>query len=177
MAGWGLARVPTLALSAWGGVGAGLRGAVGTPAQIREFLRRYEEANIDQVIFVSQAGRNRHEHIMESLELFGRTVLPEFKEREQQRAAHKAQAIAPLVEQVLSRAPADRGPALPPGYSFPAQAMGRRHRQPGSAGPSGPGGRRSGRRPARPAFRDPGRGLIGSRWRLGIRGSCGRGVG
>ncbi len=105
---------------AGGAGGAGLRGAVGTPDQIREFLRRYEDANIDQVIFVSQAGRNRHEHIMESLELFGRTVLPEFKEREQRRAAEKARAIAPLVEQVLSRAPADRGPALPPGYSFPA---------------------------------------------------------
>ena len=57
---------------------AGLRGAVGTPDQVREFLRRYEEAGVDQVIFVAQAGKNRHEHIMESLELFGREVLPEF---------------------------------------------------------------------------------------------------
>ena len=40
---------------------AGLRGAVGTPEQIREYLRRYEELGVDQVIFVSQAGRNRHE--------------------------------------------------------------------------------------------------------------------
>ena len=62
-----------------GGI-AGIRGAVGTPAQIRDYLRRYEEAGVDQVIFVSQAGKNRHEHIMESLELFGREVLPEFKD-------------------------------------------------------------------------------------------------
>jgi alkanesulfonate monooxygenase SsuD/methylene tetrahydromethanopterin reductase-like flavin-dependent oxidoreductase (luciferase family) len=103
-----------------GPAGGGLRGAVGTPDQIREFLRRYEDANIDQVIFVSQAGRNRHEHIMESLELFGRTVLPEFKEREQQRAARKAVAIAPLVEHVLARAAGPWGPPLPAGYSFPA---------------------------------------------------------
>ena len=61
----------------------GLRGAVGTPDQIREFLRRYEEAGVDQVIFVMQAGKNRHEHIMESLELFGREVLPEFIERDE----------------------------------------------------------------------------------------------
>ena len=61
----------------------GLRGAIGTPEQVREYLRRYEEAGVDQVIFVLQAGRNRHEHIMESLELFGREVLPEFAERDE----------------------------------------------------------------------------------------------
>ena len=49
----------------------GLRGAIGTPDQIRDYLRRYEECGVDQVIFCSQAGKNRHEHIMESLELFG----------------------------------------------------------------------------------------------------------
>ena len=58
-----------------------LRGAVGTPAQIRALVRRYEEAGVDQLIFVSQAGRNRHEHICESLELFAREVMPEFHER------------------------------------------------------------------------------------------------
>ena len=60
----------------------GLRGCIGTPEQARQYLRRYEEAGVDQVIFVLQAGRNRHEHIIESLELFGREVLPEFAERD-----------------------------------------------------------------------------------------------
>ena len=60
----------------------GLRGAIGTPDQMREYLRRYEECGVDQVIFCSQAGKNRHEHIMESLELFGREVLPEFTDRD-----------------------------------------------------------------------------------------------
>jgi len=36
----------------------GLRGAVGTPDQLREFLRRYEAAGVDQIIFVMQAGKN-----------------------------------------------------------------------------------------------------------------------
>ena len=67
------------------GVG-GLRGAVGTPDQIRDYLRRYEECGVDQVIFCSQAGKNQHEHIMESLELFGREVLPEFLERDEKAA-------------------------------------------------------------------------------------------
>jgi len=99
---------------------SGLRGAVGTPDQIREFLRRYEEAGVDQVIFVSQAGNNRHEHIMESLELFGREVLPEFMEREEQGAADKARRLEPVVEAALARR-VDTAPPLPsPNYSFAA---------------------------------------------------------
>ena len=74
----------------------GLRGCVGTPDQVREYLRRYEEAGVDQVIFVLQAGRNRHEHIMESIELFGREVLPEFVERDAApRSTAKAERLAP----------------------------------------------------------------------------------
>src|SRR5437588_885913 len=62
-----------------------LRGAVGTPAQIRELMQKYEEAGVDQVIFVSQAGRNKHEHICESIELFAKEVMPEFHEHEEER--------------------------------------------------------------------------------------------
>ena len=81
----------------------GLRGAVGTPKQIAEFLRRYEEVGVDQVIFVSQAGKNRHEDIMESLELFGTQVLPEFAERDAAREAEKAKRMEPVIEQALAR--------------------------------------------------------------------------
>src|SRR5262249_5094874 len=56
-----------------------LRGAVGTPDQLRGYLRRFEAAGVDQLIFVLQAGRNRHEHIMEAIGLFGREILPAFK--------------------------------------------------------------------------------------------------
>ncbi|MGH9230898.1 MAG: LLM class flavin-dependent oxidoreductase, partial [Acidimicrobiales bacterium] len=66
------------------GLGA-LRGAIGTPDQVRELLRGYEDAGVDQVIFVSQAGRNRHEHICESLELFATKVMPDFAEHETER--------------------------------------------------------------------------------------------
>ena len=34
------------------------------------------------MIFVMQAGMNKHEHIMEAIELFAREVLPEFAERD-----------------------------------------------------------------------------------------------
>jgi alkanesulfonate monooxygenase SsuD/methylene tetrahydromethanopterin reductase-like flavin-dependent oxidoreductase (luciferase family) len=95
----------------------GLRGAVGTPEQIREFLRRYEEAGVDQVIFVSQAGRNRHEDIMASLELFGREVLPEFIEREQAGAAAKAKRLEPVIEAAMARR-VDTAPPLPDDYKM-----------------------------------------------------------
>jgi alkanesulfonate monooxygenase SsuD/methylene tetrahydromethanopterin reductase-like flavin-dependent oxidoreductase (luciferase family) len=100
---------------------SGLRGAVGTPAQVRDYLRRYEEYGVDQLIFASQAGRNRHAHVMESLELFGREVLPEFQEREAGRARQKAERLAPVCEQVLARKPASDHPPLPDsGYEIPA---------------------------------------------------------
>ncbi len=86
-----------------GGGAEGLRGAVGTPDQIRSFLQRYEECGVDQVIFVSQAGKNRHEDIMESLELFGREVLPEFAERDEKHERDKAARLAPAIDKALAR--------------------------------------------------------------------------
>ena len=102
---------------------SGLRGSVGTPDQIREYLNRYEELGVDQVIFVSQAGRNRHEDIMESLELFGKTVLPEFAERDEKLSKEKEARLAPIIEKVMARKPEADHPPLPsPDYSFPAMA-------------------------------------------------------
>ncbi len=76
---------------------------------------------MDQVIFCSQAGKNRHEHIMESLELFGREVLPEFKDRDEKATRDKAQRLEPVVEQVMARKPASDHPPLPSeDYDFPA---------------------------------------------------------
>jgi alkanesulfonate monooxygenase SsuD/methylene tetrahydromethanopterin reductase-like flavin-dependent oxidoreductase (luciferase family) len=83
----------------------GLRGAIGTPEQVREYLRRYEEAGVDQVIFVLQAGRNRHEHIMESIEMFGREVLPEFLDRDEKLSREKAERLEPVLENVMARRP------------------------------------------------------------------------
>jgi alkanesulfonate monooxygenase SsuD/methylene tetrahydromethanopterin reductase-like flavin-dependent oxidoreductase (luciferase family) len=99
---------------------SGLRGCIGTPDQAREYLRRYEEAGVDQVVFVLQAGRNRHEHIMESLELFGRDVLPEFAERDEAASAAKAARLAPIVEAALARRAARDEPRDLGDYEFPA---------------------------------------------------------
>jgi len=81
------------------------RGGIGTPEQLRAHLKAYEDAGVDQVIFVQQSGRNRHEHICESLEWFARTSLPEFKERDAIRDRRKAAELAPFIEQALARKP------------------------------------------------------------------------
>jgi alkanesulfonate monooxygenase SsuD/methylene tetrahydromethanopterin reductase-like flavin-dependent oxidoreductase (luciferase family) len=112
----------------------GLRGAIGTPAQIREYLRRYEECGVDQVILCSQAGKNRHEHIMESLELFGREVLPEFRERDEQQQRDKARRLEPVIDAAMGRKPAtDHPPLAAPDYEFPAIPRGLADRAGGDA--------------------------------------------
>jgi len=52
----------------------GSASCVGTPSELRERLRAYEEAEVDQVFFVSQAGSNRHEDICASMELFSAAI-------------------------------------------------------------------------------------------------------
>jgi alkanesulfonate monooxygenase SsuD/methylene tetrahydromethanopterin reductase-like flavin-dependent oxidoreductase (luciferase family) len=109
------ARHQTLGAKAAAGDYSGLRGAIGTPDQLRRFLRRYEEAGVDQLIFVMQAGHNRHEDIMESLELFGTQVLPEFVERDEAGARAKAARWEPLIHAAMARR--DRGdPVMAPDY-------------------------------------------------------------
>jgi len=98
---------------------SGLRGAVGTPDQIRDYLRRYEQAGVDQLIFAMQAGKTRHEDIMASLELFGSEVLPEFAERADEAEAAKAERLAPVIEAALARKVDDR-PAMPDDYVIQA---------------------------------------------------------
>ena len=41
---------------------------IGTPAELTEHLRAYQDAGVDQVVFIQQGGRNKHEHICDSLE-------------------------------------------------------------------------------------------------------------
>jgi alkanesulfonate monooxygenase SsuD/methylene tetrahydromethanopterin reductase-like flavin-dependent oxidoreductase (luciferase family) len=54
-------------------------GLIGSPETIRKKLRRFRTSHIDQVILLNQAGKNSHEHICESLELFAKEVMPEFQ--------------------------------------------------------------------------------------------------
>jgi len=81
------------------------QGGIGTPADMAAHLQGFQEAGIDQVIFLQQAGRNRHDHICESLALFAREVMPQFKADVEAREAKKAAALAPYVAAALKRKP------------------------------------------------------------------------
>ncbi len=81
----------------------GANRGIGTPKQLREHLRTFQEAGVDQVCFIQQGGRNKHEHICESLELFGKEVMPEFHEAEEERERRKQEELAPFLEQALAR--------------------------------------------------------------------------
>jgi alkanesulfonate monooxygenase SsuD/methylene tetrahydromethanopterin reductase-like flavin-dependent oxidoreductase (luciferase family) len=76
---------------------------IGTPEDMHKHLRGFQEAGIDQVIFLQQAGRNSHEHICQSLELFAAEVMPEFKAEATAREQRKAAVLAPYVEAALKR--------------------------------------------------------------------------
>src|SRR3954468_18063062 len=78
-----------------------LRGAIGTPDQVRDLCERYERAGVDQLIFVMQAGTNRHEHIMESIELLGSQVIGEFRSRADEHERAKAERMRGALEAAL----------------------------------------------------------------------------
>src|SRR6202035_1066673 len=73
-------------------------GLIGSPDTIRRKLRRFRSSNIDQVILLNQAGRNTHEHITESLELFAREVMPEFHADEPAHQEWKRKVLAREIE-------------------------------------------------------------------------------
>ena len=76
---------------------------IGTPADFSHFIHEFEDVGVDQIIFLQQSGRNRHDHICESLELFGSDVLPEFIPGRDEREAKKAAELAPYFERALAR--------------------------------------------------------------------------
>jgi alkanesulfonate monooxygenase SsuD/methylene tetrahydromethanopterin reductase-like flavin-dependent oxidoreductase (luciferase family) len=103
-----------------------LRGAVGTPAQVRELIQRYEAAGVDQVILVAQSGGNQHEHVCESLELFAKEVLPEFAEVAEENEAAKRDRLAEACERAVARRPPPRDAdpeyvVMPQGEPAPAR--------------------------------------------------------
>jgi len=78
-------------------------GGMGTPDEMRAHLRKFADSGVDQVAFIQQGGRNRHEHICEALELFGRDIMPEFKANEAERQRKKNEDLAPFIEKAFAR--------------------------------------------------------------------------
>ena len=97
-------------------------GCIGTPAELRESLRTFQDAGVDQTIFIQQGGKNRHEHICEALELFAAEVMPEFRENDTEREARKLAELGPAIEAAFAR---KRAMPYPPDAEIPTyQAYG-----------------------------------------------------
>lgn len=81
----------------------GANRGIGTPEQVREHLKGFSDAGVDQVIFIQQGGKNRHQHICEAMELFAEKVMPEFKAEEEERERRKMEELAPYIEAAMQR--------------------------------------------------------------------------
>ncbi len=76
---------------------------IGTPENYLKLAMEFQNAGVDQMIFLQQGGKNRHEHICESLEYFARDVLPYFLEDRDSRQAAKEKELAPFIEAAMAR--------------------------------------------------------------------------
>ncbi|MET0145269.1 MAG: LLM class flavin-dependent oxidoreductase [Ilumatobacteraceae bacterium] len=100
-------------------------GLVGSPATIRERLHRFAQSNVDQVILLNQAGRNRHEHICEALDMFAADVMPDFHAMEPEHAEWKRGVLAgeielPEIDTDPYNVISPRSPKWKPGMAIPA---------------------------------------------------------
>lgn len=76
---------------------------IGTPDEVRERMLKYQASGVDQVGFIQQCGKIRHEDICSSLELFADKVMPDLVADEEEREAKKMEELAPYIEQALGR--------------------------------------------------------------------------
>jgi alkanesulfonate monooxygenase SsuD/methylene tetrahydromethanopterin reductase-like flavin-dependent oxidoreductase (luciferase family) len=63
------------------------------PDRALEFARTIEATHADGLLLNQQFGNTKHEHLMESLEIWGKHVLPEFREREAEHEAWRKQQL------------------------------------------------------------------------------------
>ena len=162
---------------------ASLRGAIGTPAQVRELIGRYEQAGVDELMLCVQTGKTTHNDIMEALELFAAEVMPEFAQRRPAREEAKRELLGDAPRRALER----RAPrkTVARGYAFKADADGGDAQATAVAGPGTRRGRQHAagaeghrRRPApdrwRPAASRPSSPSCGARATSGSRAPPGR---
>jgi alkanesulfonate monooxygenase SsuD/methylene tetrahydromethanopterin reductase-like flavin-dependent oxidoreductase (luciferase family)/putative sterol carrier protein len=101
---------------------ASLRGAIGTPVQVRELIGRYEAAGVDELMLCVQTGKTMHNDIMEALELFAAEVMPEFVQRRPAREAAKHELLGDAPRRALERRAPSKEVAR--GSAFKADADG-----------------------------------------------------
>ena len=94
-------------------------GLIGSPETIRRRLRKFQESHVDQVILLNQAGKNTHEDICSSLELFAKEVMPEFHDADREHQAWK-QAV---LNREIALEEIDTTPYWQPSNQTPAEKL------------------------------------------------------
>lgn len=82
---------------------ANSRGAIGSIDNVREHIRKFHDIGVDQLVLLQQGGKNKHEHVCESLELFAKEIMPEFRDGEDERQRKKMEELAPYIEKAFQR--------------------------------------------------------------------------
>lgn len=77
--------------------------AIGTPEQVRKYLRSVSDMGLDQLILIQQFGKNNHQDICSSMNTFCEKVLPEFKAEELARQEKKKIELQPYIDKALAR--------------------------------------------------------------------------
>jgi alkanesulfonate monooxygenase SsuD/methylene tetrahydromethanopterin reductase-like flavin-dependent oxidoreductase (luciferase family) len=72
------------------------------PEKAREFTRGIEQTHADGLLLNQQFGSTKHEHLMESLEIWGTQVIPEFREREAEHEAWRSQQLASITYPIVT---------------------------------------------------------------------------
>jgi alkanesulfonate monooxygenase SsuD/methylene tetrahydromethanopterin reductase-like flavin-dependent oxidoreductase (luciferase family) len=82
---------------------ANSKSAIGNVEQVRKRLRDLRDAGVDQLNFIMQHGKTKHEHICESMELFAKEIMPEFSTEHDAIEAKKKAELAPYIELAFQR--------------------------------------------------------------------------
>ncbi len=93
------------------------------PDTVREFLRSYEASGVDEIILL--LNRRSHEGTMESIEIMGKEVLPEFIERDAKAVADKVKRLEPVIEKVEGASPTVGGSSVRRDHAFGGLPTGR----------------------------------------------------
>lgn len=72
---------------------SGERFAIGDPDDCIRYIEQYEALGVDEIMPLFQVGPVSHQEVMDSLRLFGKYVVPHFKEKAR-KAAQQAEAIS-----------------------------------------------------------------------------------
>jgi alkanesulfonate monooxygenase SsuD/methylene tetrahydromethanopterin reductase-like flavin-dependent oxidoreductase (luciferase family) len=82
-------ETPSLELIEKGG-----RFCIGNPDDCLKYIEQYDAIGVDEMMPLFQVGPVTHEEVMESLRLFGKYIIPYFKEKAQKEERARAAAAS-----------------------------------------------------------------------------------